>query len=171
MCATLFLYIGQEVRARRLLEPGVIPGALWVIMLGIWLYCGVFYGQLYMVGNDYYHGLMDIVGAVCGSLCIIKGAMLFEARMPAAAHPLERLGTLTLPIICAHLIEMNVFPWPTAMLAMESLPVPMWLPGLALRFALVAAVAVGLWLLPRPISGLFYPSRRATSQAPTSPAK
>ena len=168
MCATAFLYIGQKVRQLDLFAPGRIPALMWATMLGVWLYCGVFYGKMYLVGSDFGQGPMDLVGSVCGTMCIVKGAMLLEARAPALVRPLDRIGVMTLPLLCAHIVEILVFPWPTAIRVLSSLPVPMWIPGLALRCALIAALTLLLWALPRPVSGLFFPARRKAVAAPAS---
>ena len=166
MAATFYLYVGQKTSELRLLEPGVLHPLLWGAMALVWLYSAAFYGHLYMVTADFDDGLIDIVGSVCGSLVIIKLCMLAEKRAPRASRPLAALGAATLPMLCAHLIELDTFPWDQVTPVLEAaLPVPLVVSGLALRFALVAALMVLLYVLPRPISGAFYPARRAQKAA------
>ena len=162
MAATFFLYVGQKARELRLLEPGTLHPLLWGVMALVWLYSATFYGHLYMVTAEFDDGLIDIVGSICGSLVIIKLCMLAEQRFPRASRPLAALGAITLPMLCAHLIELDVFPWDAVCPVLAAaLPVPLAVSGLALRFALVAALMAFLYVLPRPLSSAFYPARRA----------
>lgn len=52
-----------------------------------WLYCGAFYGQLYMVSNTYQHGAIDVIGGICGAAILIKLSGLASERLPAATRP------------------------------------------------------------------------------------
>lgn len=49
--AVLLMFAGQKVREAGLFDKGALPPALWIRALMTWLYCGAFYGQLYMVDN------------------------------------------------------------------------------------------------------------------------
>ena len=160
LCATLFLYIGQGLRAGGWLEKGAMPPLVWLAVAGAWLYCIAFGGHLYMVGNDYGDGIaVDLLGGVCGTLCIIKASQAVEVHVPCLAGALARLGTMTLPLFCAHLVELDAFPWGYAVGVLDSLPVPLWLSGLAVRFALIALMAFAVYRMPRPIAGIFFPQR------------
>lgn len=113
-----------------------------------------------MVGNDYGDGIaVDLLGGVCGTLCIIKASQAVEVHVPCLAGALARLGTMTLPLFCAHLVELDAFPWGYAVGVLDSLPVPLWLSGLAVRFALIALMAFAVYRMPRPIAGIFFPQR------------
>ena len=166
MAATFFLYVGQKTRELRLLEPDALHPLLWGAMTVTWLYAAASYGRLYMFMAEFDDGLIDIVASICGSLVVIKLCMLAEQRAPRATKPLASLGAITLPMLCAHLIELDVFPWGAVTPILESaLPVPLPISGLVLRFALVAALMAFLYVLPRPISGAFYPARRKAQAA------
>ena len=166
LCAVLFLYIGQLLRAGDWLARGAVHPLVWAAIAGMWLYCIVCGGRLFMVENVYGDGVVvDVLGGVCGTLCVFKAAQLVERHAAPLAGALARLGTVTLPLFCAHLVELDAMPWGHVEALLGTLPVPPWLSGLAVRFALVALVAAVLYALPRPVSGLFYPRRvsRASS--------
>ena len=168
-CAVLFMWIGQKVREKNLLGRGVVSPLIWMVALFVWLWCGAFYGHLYMVQNAYDDGvLIDLVGGVCGSLCVLKGSELLEAHLPALARPLEKFGTITLGVFCMHLVEMDAFPWGVAAAALVALPGPVWVWAFLLRLLIIAVMSALLWLAPRRVSGVFFPARRASFGAASS---
>ena len=165
LCATLFLYVGQELRAGGWLERGALHPLVWCAVAGMWLYCIAFGGHLYMVEDGYGDGVVvDVLGGVCGTLCVVKASQAVEAHAARLSHALGRLGAMTLPLFCMHLVELDVMPWGYVVDALDRLPVPLWLLGLAVRFALIALMAFAVHLLPRPVSGIFFPGRASSAQ-------
>lgn len=75
-----------------------------------WLYCGAFYGQLYMVSNTYQHGAIDVIGGICGAAVLIKLGGLASERLPAATRFLVWTGRNTLPLFCMRLVVLNATP-------------------------------------------------------------
>lgn len=90
LCAVLFMFVGQKAREASLFNKGALPPALWICALMTWLYCGAFYGQLYIVSNTYQHGAIDVIGGICGAAVLIKLSGLVSERLPAATR-LSRL--------------------------------------------------------------------------------
>ncbi len=160
MCCTLFVYVGQKVREAAVFERGAVSPLLWCTMLLFWLYCGIYCGKLYMVSNTYTNGIVDVIGGICGTLCIVKGAQLVSERLPRLLAPLELLGRNTLPVFCMHLVEIDVFPWVVSLPYIEALPGPTWVCGLALRVVLIAVMVTVLYFSPRVLSGVYFPSRK-----------
>lgn len=161
-CATLFLYFGQRIRECDLLAPGFLSLPLWLVAAGVWLMCVNMGYKLVMASNAYPGDmLVDVIGGLCGTLCVIKTAQIISRHLPVLGRPLAWLGTVTLPIFCMHLVELDVFLWENALELLSALPVPLWASGLALRVALIAVMCVILYFLPRPISGIFFRSRGA----------
>ena len=159
-CATLFLYIGQLVRKYNVIRSPAIHPVLWFTGLFVWLFCAIHYGKLYMVSNSYNDGIIDIVGAVCGSLCILKISDMLSSNSGCVVSVLRRFGQITLPVFCMHLIELKITPWGLLNPWLFSLPVPSWLVGLAIRVLIITVLSILLWCAPRRLSGIFYPSRR-----------
>ena len=161
-CATLFLYLGQKIRESDLLAPGRLSPLLWLVVAGTWLMCINMGYKLVMASNAYPGDMVvDILGGLCGTLCVIKVSQLVSGHLPTLGRPLAWLGTITLPIFCMHLVEMEVFLWEKATAWLSALPVPLWASGLALRVALIAVMCVILCFLPRPSSGGFFRARIA----------
>lgn len=159
-CATLFLFLGQKICKCGLLAPGKLSPLLWLIAAGMWLACINMGYKLVMASNAYPGDVVvDVLGGVCGALCVIKLSQLLYRHLPVLGRPLAWLGTITLPIFCMHLTEMDVFLWEQVVAWLSALPVPLWVSGLALRVALIAAMCGVLYALPHPISGVFYRSR------------
>ena len=82
----LLMFAGQKAREVGLFDKGVLPPVLWVCALMTWLYCGAFYGQLYMVSNTYQHGAIDVIGGICGAAVLIKLSGLDSERMSAVTR-------------------------------------------------------------------------------------
>lgn len=161
-CATLFLYLGQKIRESDLLAPGRLSPPLWLVVAGTWLMCINMGYKLVMASNAYPGDMVvDILGGLCGTLCVIKVSQLVSDHLPALGRPLAWLGTITLPVFCMHLVEMDVFLWEKVTAWLSALPVPLWASGLALRVTLIAVMCIILYFLPRPISGVFFRSRIA----------
>ncbi len=76
-----------------------------------WLYCGAFYGQLYMVSNTYQHGAIDVIGGYAEPRSNQTERARFRAAARRHAPPLAWIGRNTPPLFCIHLVVLNVAPW------------------------------------------------------------
>ena len=160
ICAALFLYIGQQVRSTKVLEDGVLPTWAWVLMALTGLIAAIHYGHLYMVTNIYADGPIDAVGGVCLTLCIIKGSEYVHGKAPFLVGWLAKVGRYSLPLFCMHLVELDAAPWELLLEKLSSLPLPVWIGALLVRFLLVAVLTFILWLMPARLSGCFFPEKR-----------
>lgn len=166
MCAVLWLWLGQKARAANLLERGALHPLMWGAMLALWGYGAWKGGNLWMVANVYGDGVvLDMATGVCGGLCVLKGCALLERHAPRLAEPVRMFGTITLPVFCMHLVEMDVLPWDLIAGAFARLPLPVWACVLVARCGVVAALTALLYRLPRPVSGVFFPSRNSRGHA------
>lgn len=164
LSAVLFMYVGQKFREHGVLEKGAVPPVLVAVALGVWLYCVAFEGDLYIVVNLYGNVVLDVLGGIAGSYCVLKLSQWLEGHVRAVAEPLRRLGCITLPVFCMHLVELDAFPWGYAADALAASAVPMWIGMLVFRFALVAVLTALLYITPRPISGVFFASRKQRTE-------
>ena len=162
MCATLFLEIGLQMRRGRVFEPCVVPAAMWVVITLLWLWGTAFYGHLYMVSNTYGDGVvLDIVVGVCGTLAVIKACFVLERVAPRLARHLAWVGAMTLPLFCMHNLELIAVPWDAVDAWLAIMPLPVWIAEFALHVLATATLTGALRLLPRAVSGAFWPSLRA----------
>ena len=163
MMAVLFVYLGQEMRAHGIMDRGALPPLLWVALALVWGYCIVWGGNVYMVSAAFGDGLIDVLGALAGCLCIFKISEGLDAYVPRLARPLEKLGAITLPVLGAHIIELNLFPYHWFFLNLglgEIHAIPQWIVLLCVRTVVIVLLSALLWALPRPLSGWLYASRR-----------
>ena len=110
LCAVLFMLAGQKAREASLFDKGTLPPALWICALTTWLYCGAFYGRLYMVSNTYQHGAIDAISGICDAEVLIKPRGLASERLPAVTRFLAWIERNALPLFCMHLVVLNVAP-------------------------------------------------------------
>lgn len=90
LCAVLLMFVGQRAHETSLFDKGALPPALWVCTLMTWLYCGAFYGQLYMASNTYQRGAIDVIGGICGAAVLIKLRGLASERLSTATRFLSK---------------------------------------------------------------------------------
>lgn len=109
-----FLYSGIPVsifQNRGVKSPGILNGWVLLAAAAFWTNSIINGGHLYMVGNHYENGILDVLGAVSATLLIIKFARFSTKRFPRVTAPLVRYGKDSLIVLCFHLIELNTFPW------------------------------------------------------------
>ena len=157
LCAVLFMFAWQKARKASLFDKGALSPALLICALMMWLYCGAFYGQLYMVSNTYQHGAIDVIGGICGAAVLIKLKGLASERLPTVTRLLARIGRNTLPLFCMHLVVLNAAPWSVlfawcATHAMAVCPVMM-----VVHVVCSSALTGVLYALPRPVRRWFFP--------------
>lgn len=161
LCAVLFMYVGQIAREEGLFARGAIPWLLWVCMLMTWLYCGLFFGKLYMVSNTYAAGAIDVIGGLSGSFCVIKAVELVERRAPSISRFFAWMGRNTLPLFCMHLVELNVMRWDLLMGYCGSRGLPAVPIALMVHAVAMGLLTLALYLCPHPISGPFFVQKRS----------
>lgn len=106
----LFVYLGYECKKNKLLEKRM--STLWVLlMVVIWIIAFYYGGHMYLVGCYFGNGLLDIIGALCGTFIVLSVSRCIEKNTKYFSRFLQFLGRNTLPILCFHLIELNTFPW------------------------------------------------------------
>lgn len=159
-CATMFLIIGQIVKSENLLEKNGIPTTIWLCLLFAWLYCGCFYGHLSMASNYYPDGAIDVIGGVSGSLCLIKASSVIKRLLPNVSLGIAKIGSITLPLLCAHIIELDAFPWQSILNLLSRHFQVIWPFVFALQVIFTLLIALLIYFSPRALSTIFYPSRR-----------
>lgn len=109
--AIFFIQIGHFVREKDLFrkykdnfQVTCLAGIFWLI--AIW-----YSGKLYMVGNNYGHGFLDVIGAISATYLILKFSGFLEQKCELVAGMLSFYGRNSLIVLCFHLVELNTFPW------------------------------------------------------------
>lgn len=117
---------------------------------------------LYMVSNTYAAGAMDVIGGVCGSICLLKFSEVYISKIPVLSSMLKFVGKNSLAFFCMHLVELDVIRWDLIWEIMSQIP-HAWVLMVLMQVACTGLFAGVVYCLPPFLSGLFYPARRAKS--------
>ncbi|MCI8983228.1 MAG: acyltransferase family protein [Hungatella sp.] len=108
-----YLYIGYNVREYNILEKliasPVIVGAAFVLWV-LYILCDggrVYIVQGYFANGIYYETFFSSVAA----FCVIWIAYIISKKSNLVERFLKFIGQNSLIIMCAHLVELNTFPW------------------------------------------------------------
>lgn len=150
MTALLFMYIGYAARQSELFIKWNAPVCARIGMLLTWIYCTQNCGKFYMVGNTFTDGFMDIIGAVCGSYCVVEFCRLWEKYVKVGVRFVAFIGRHTLPILCVHILELNLLNyWAHILPFVTSLGISLnWYLVLISRLSVVFAGVFTLSLIP-----------------------
>lgn len=161
MTSALFVYFGtcfrrysslkstdnsaMSVRARKLTKHLIMAACLSVWLLSIAQYTG-----FSMATNGYgitaYDYLRNIGGGVASTYLILQACRDMERRFGASRliKSAARIGRMTLLVLCLHLIEDNILPWPRIVDAFSTyftFPAS-WLLLAMLRSTVIVALAI-----------------------------
>ena len=169
--ALLYMYIGWLLRQAR--DPlrrmsAETKGFLTLGALILWIGFIVSFQSFSLVRCDTGRGAVDILGSLCGCWIVLLLARIIDARLGLAARALAYLGRYSLLMLCAHIVELDIFPWYALKTLMLDHGSPYWLYQAALvlgKFAwIISATAIlERWPLSRRLFG--YGPRRDTPPA------
>ncbi|MBP3222380.1 MAG: acyltransferase family protein [Actinomycetaceae bacterium] len=111
MTSLLFIHVGYVIRKHNWFDPHkvqLIPFALSFIVWVVVVY--VDHGKNYFASNYFVCEPADVLGGITGTL-VVLWISIWIARIPVVSSLLEKAGTYSLVILCAHAIEVSVFPW------------------------------------------------------------
>lgn len=115
VCAILFMYFGYLLNDllplfRKLsMEIRVV---LTILALFVWIGFVRDFQTFWLVQCDFGRGIIDIVGCICGCYIIILLSYYIEKRNKYLTEIFSFLGRYSIFVLCIHLIELNLFPWP-----------------------------------------------------------
>lgn len=152
LCAVVFVYLGHWLRERRVFDEGHMPVWGWILLTCVWMYAVDHFTGFGMGMCDYGTNVVEMVrnvaGGVAGSMCVIGFCASLERRGASggAWSFMERVGQMTLPVMCVHLFEDDVVRWGWIVDHVLALPHGdvLWLLVIPARVAVDVAVA---WLL------------------------
>ena len=117
ICAAVFVYFGRWLREDGRLEKLLGHHLLWVPLALVWAWAIVRYAGFGMAICDYgttaIAVMRNVAGGLAGTLCVLwacrwLGEKIGQGRVWGIA---ERMGRITLPVLCVHLFEDNVVRW------------------------------------------------------------
>lgn len=162
LCAVLFLWLGRQVKRYQVLDFLGNP-VIMLLCLFVSYYNARYFGHLYMVQSVYADGLVrDVLFSVVTSITILKICMVFEQWLPRAAKLLGKIGSITLPIFCMHLVELNTINYLYLFEAYRFSPRHIWVYLFAIRLVIITALCLAIFVLPGPLKKIYYPHGRNT---------
>ena len=138
MMGSFFVYAGQELRRKRILTRSSVPAVLWATFAFVWLYCGWWFSNVQMATADFGDGMVNFVGAMAGSLCLLGVSQGLVRQVPAVARVLSRLGEGFVLGLGAHALAANLIPYPLLLERLAVLGGGVWVVVLAIHLVVVA---------------------------------
>ena len=111
MVSAIYVYAGYEFKKHNLLEHlkrKIVAVEILVLYILYYLWGG---GRLYLVRNWFEQGIWEIIGSLCGVLCLIKISQIISRRIKPGKRILAFIGRNTQLILCFHIIDLSIFDW------------------------------------------------------------
>ena len=110
MTSLIFVYLGVIAKENDILNKS-ISKELYIALIFIVGFCTKYSGILYMVGNVYQNGLLDVIGALAGSFLVIKASYLIQNNLKFLKTCIQFIGKNSLLFLCVHLFSLNCLQW------------------------------------------------------------
>lgn len=112
-CALLYVYIGYLCRKVKVEEvfPREIRIFGTVCAFVVWFCFIRDFQSFYLVRCDVGRGAVDIFGSLCACYCVIKISQFIEKHARRLSNALAYMGRYSIIILCAHIVELDLFPW------------------------------------------------------------
>lgn len=111
LSAIFFIQIGYFIKQKNMLQIYGNNKQVFCLSAIFWGIAVIYSGKLYMVGNNYGGGFLDVIGAVSATFLILKFSKFLEKKCGKIAELLSLYGKNSLIVLCFHLVELNTFPW------------------------------------------------------------
>ena len=111
-CIALPMYAGWLIRRNK--TPALSGEAKMLCIVGaacMWLWCIRNYKGFYFVECRFGNGMADALGALAACWLLMLACAWVDRHLPLAGRGLAYLGRYSLLMLCAHIVEQNLFPW------------------------------------------------------------
>lgn len=125
--ALLYMYIGSLFRQAQGSLRSLRAECRTALVLGalvVWVSFMVDFQSFSLARCDLGRGAVDIFGSLCGCAVVLLAARAVEVHCPVPARCLAYLGRYSLLTLCAHIVELDIFPWDILKGAVASLGAP-----------------------------------------------
>lgn len=156
-CAA-YIFLGAWVRKLDLFGRRLHP-AFWVACAALWAAVIVWGGRASLAMGVYPLGVLDVLGGVGATFCVVAISRGVEAHAAVASRFLEWVGRNTLPLFALHILEDNVIAWGAWGVRLAELTGGAWWTWLALLCARLAvdAALVGLAYMVPGVRRVYFP--------------
>lgn len=123
--ASFFIYLGWLFKKNQSQFEGIqnkevrfmgIVGALF-----IWMYAVINFKAFHLVLNAIHNGILDIMGAICGSILLLLLSYELTKKTKKPAAFLSWAGKYSLLFLSVHIVELNLLTWSTLVTRAASL--------------------------------------------------
>ena len=115
MCALLYMYIGylcKSVTNFKTSFPKEVRITFVFFSFAVWIGFVISFESFWLVRGDFGKGITDILSSLCAVFCIIFISKNIVSRfLTPLANALAYIGKYSVIMLCAHIIELNLFPW------------------------------------------------------------
>ena len=114
LSALLFIYVGYLWRKN---EPEIKKTPVSVRALAgvfaslLWIQFIYEFKSFWLVHSDYGRGFMDVISSIAASFLVLAISYVADKKLGRLLAPIRMLGRYSIIALCAHIIEMNSFPW------------------------------------------------------------
>jgi len=112
--AILFIYVGYLWRRY---EPEIQKTPLSVKALAtvfaslLWIQFICEFKSFWLVHSDYGRGFTDVISSFAASFLVLALSYAADEKLGRLLTPVKILGRYSVIALCAHIIELNTFPW------------------------------------------------------------
>lgn len=113
-CAVFFMYLGYLLKDLVPLSKYVsmeIKVVLTILAFLVWVSFIRNFQSFWLVQCDFGKGIIDIVGSICGCYVVMLLSYYIEKKNVFLTRLFSFLGRYSVFVLCAHIIELNLFPW------------------------------------------------------------
>ena len=116
-CALLFVYLGHLGRqiqphiSRLLAVSPEVNFVLGLVFVANWIGAVRRYEGFSLARAIFSNGVLDLWGAVCGTIVVLIFAKILSEKSACVANGLAFVGRYSLLILFVHVLELNLLPW------------------------------------------------------------
>lgn len=114
MCAALFMYIGYLWKdVYRHIESLTKECRIFLTAsaFAVWIFFVIDFKSFWLVHCDIGRGVVDIFSSLCAVLCVMLISKLITEHFTKLSDALAYIGKYSIIMLCAHIVELNLFPW------------------------------------------------------------
>ncbi len=114
LSALLFIYVGYlwrcyEPEIRK--TPVSVKALTAVLASLLWIQFICEFKSFWLVHSDYGRGFTDVISSFAASFLVLAISYAADEKCGRLLTPVKLLGRYSVIALCAHIIELNTFPW------------------------------------------------------------
>lgn len=140
IAVTFWIYLGIEIKNRRLIDKLIQVNKIWIYLAVILWGISILFGTTHLFANRYGLGIIDILGAISGSLIIFLIANVLDKKTYKLKNILCWIGSNTITIYIIHYLERRIF---SVDKIVNLIPISSKLLNLSIQIILICIICCG----------------------------